>query len=102
MPKQFTQQKTKNHTRAAKRAPHASTPKALFQRGKTLGFKVFLVCSIFVVALIGSCAYNLFLLSPFSSQQKVPSPYDWSNLKTDESGRLSYVSENGQISHRYH
>ena len=64
-------------------------------KGKTLGFGIFLVCSIFVVALIGSCVYNLFLLSPFSSQQKVPSPYDWSNLKTDESGRLSYV-QNGQ------
>ena len=64
-------------------------------KGKTVGFGIFLVCSIFVVALIGSCVYNLFLLSPFSSQQKVPSPYDWSNLKTDESGRLSYV-QNGQ------
>ena len=67
----------------------------LSAKGKTLGFGIFLICSIFVVALIGSCAYNLFLLSPFSSQQKVPSPYDWSNLKTDESGRLSYV-QNGQ------
>lgn len=67
----------------------------LSSKGKTLGFGIFLVCSISVVALIGSCAYNLFLLSPFSSQQKVPSPYDWSNLKTDESGRLSYV-QNGQ------
>lgn len=67
----------------------------LSSKGKTVGFGIFLVCSIFVVALIGSCAYNLFLLSPFSSQQKVPSPYDWSNLKTDESGRLSYV-QNGQ------
>ena len=67
----------------------------LSAKGKTVGFGIFLVCSIFVVALIGSCVYNLFLLSPFSSQQKVPSPYDWSNLKTDESGRLSYV-QNGQ------
>ena len=67
----------------------------LSAKGKTLGFGIFLICSIFVVALIGSCAYNLFLLSPFSSQQKVPSPYDWSNLKTDKSGRLSYV-QNGQ------
>lgn len=70
-------------------------PLRLTVKGKTLGFGIFLVCSIFVVALIGSCAYNLFLLSPFSSQQKVPSPYDWSNLKTDGSGRLSYV-QNGQ------
>lgn len=67
----------------------------LSAKGKTVGFEIFLVCSIFVVALIGFCVYNLFLLSPFSSQQKVPSPYDWSNLKTDESGRLSYV-QNGQ------
>ena len=67
----------------------------LSAKGKTVGFGIFLVCSIFVVALIGSCVYNLFLLSPFSSQQKVSSPYDWSNLKTDESGRLSYV-QNGQ------
>ena len=67
----------------------------LSAKGKTVGFGIFLVCSIFVVALIGSCVYNLFLLSPFSSQQKVPSPYDWSNLKTDESGRLNYV-QNGQ------
>lgn len=67
----------------------------LSAKGKTVGFGIFLVCSIFVVALIGSCVYNLFLLSPFSSQQKVPSPYDWSNLKTDESDRLSYV-QNGQ------
>lgn len=67
----------------------------LSAKGKIVGFGIFLVCSIFVVALIGSCVYNLFLLSPFSSQQKVPSPYDWSNLKTDESGRLSYV-QNGQ------
>ena len=66
----------------------------LSAKGKTVGFGIFLVCSIFVVALIGSCVYNLFLLSPFSSQQKVSSPYDWSNL-TDESGRLSYV-QNGQ------
>ena len=70
-------------------------PLRLTVKGKTVGFGIFLICSIFVVALIGSCAYNLFLLSPFSSQQKVPSPYDWSNLKTDESGRLSYV-QNGQ------
>ena len=67
----------------------------LSAKGKTVGFGIFLVCSIFVVALIGSCVYNLFLLSPFSSQQKVSSPYDWSNLKTDKSGRLSYV-QNGQ------
>lgn len=70
-------------------------PLRLTVKGKTVGFGIFLICSTFVVALIGSCAYNLFLLSPFSSQQKVPSPYDWSNLKTDESGRLSYV-QNGQ------
>ena len=70
-------------------------PLRLTVKGKTVGFGIFLICSIFVVALIGSCAYNLFLLSPFSSQQKVPSPYNWSNLKTDESGRLSYV-QNGQ------
>ena len=67
----------------------------LSAKGKTVGFGIFLVCSIFVVALIGSCVCNLFLLSPFSSQQKVSSPYDWSNLKTDKSGRLSYV-QNGQ------
>ena len=92
-----------NSSRNKNKKPHESTQNVrrahrlqrLSAKGKTVGFGIFLVCSIFVVALIGSCVYNLFLLSPFSSQQKVPSPYDWSNLKTDESGRLSYV-QNGQ------